>query len=62
MNSVTWLLVLTYWKSEIYNSILIIVDRLTKMAHSDQVKVTIKAPGLAKVMINVLARHHRLPN
>ncbi len=40
---------------------LVIVDRLTKMVHYELVKVTIDAPGLAKVIIDVVVRHHRVP-
>ncbi len=46
------------WKSDSYDSILVIVDRLTKMVHYEPVKVTINAPGLAEVIINVIVRHH----
>ena len=54
--------ILTDWKGENYNSILIIVDKLTKMAHYKQVKITIDAPGLAEVIINVVVRYHGLPD
>ena len=50
------------WKSDSYNSILVIVNRLTKMVHYKLVKVTTNAPGLAEVIINVVIRHHGLPN
>ena len=39
------------WKQDSYNSILVIVDRLTKRVYYEPVKVTINAPGLAKVML-----------
>ena len=39
---------------------LVIVDRLTKMVHYKLVKVTIDAPGLAKVIIDVVMRLHSL--
>ena len=42
------------WKSDSYNSILVIVDRLIKMVHYEPVKVTIDALGLAEVIINVV--------
>ena len=32
------------------------------MVHYKQVKVTIDAPGLAEVIINVVVRHHGLPD
>ena len=62
MDFVTGLPVLTDWKGNSYDLILIIVDRLTKMVHYEPVKVTIHAIGLAKVIINVVVRHHGLPD
>ena len=50
------------WKGDSYDSIVIIVDQLTKMVHYESVKVTIDAPGLAEVIINMVVRHHGLPN
>ena len=50
------------WKGDNYDSILVIVDRLTKIVHYEPVKVTIDAPGLAKVIIDVVVRHHGLPD
>ena len=60
MDFVTGLPVSTNWKGETYDSILVIVDRLTKMVHYKPVKVTIDAPGLAKVIIDVVVRQHNL--
>ena len=37
----------TDWKGESYNSILVIVDRLTQMVYYEPVKITIDALGLA---------------
>ena len=48
------------WKDDSYDSILVIVDHLTKMVHSEPVKVTINAPKLAEVIINVVIQHHGL--
>ena len=62
MDFVTGLPVSTNWKSESYDSILVIVDRLTKMVHYEPVKITIDAPGLAEVIIDVVVRHHGLPD
>ena len=53
---------MTDWKSKSYDSILVIVDRLTKMVHYKLVKITIDAPGLAEVIIEVVVRHHGLPD
>ena len=36
------------------------VNRLTKMVHYEPVKVTIDAPELAKVIIDVVMQHHGL--
>ncbi len=49
------------WKGDSYDLILVIVDRLTKMVHYVPVKVTINALGLAEVIINVVMRHHGVP-
>ena len=54
MDFVTGLPVSTDWKGESYDSILVIVDRLTKMVHYEPVKVTIDAPGLAEVILDVV--------
>ena len=42
--------------------ILVIIDRLTKMVHYEPVKVTIDAPGLVEVILDVVVRHHGLPD
>ena len=47
-------------KGESYDSILIIVDQLIKMIHSKLVKITINAPGLVEVIIEVVVKHHGL--
>ena len=60
MDFVMGLPIWTDWKGDSYDSILVIVNRLTKMVHYKLVKVTINAPGLAKVIINVVVRHHGL--
>ncbi len=60
MDFVTGLPISTNWKGKTYDSILVIVDRLTKMVYYEPVKVTINAPGLAEVIIDVVMRHHGL--
>ena len=60
MDFVTGLPLSADWKGDSYDSILVIVDRLTKMVHYEPVKVTINAPGLAEVIIDVVVRHHGL--
>ncbi len=62
MAFITGLTVSTNWKGETYDFILVIVDRLTKMVHYEPVKVTINAPGLAEVIIDVVVRHHGFPD
>ena len=62
MDFVTGLPISTDWKGDNYDSILVIVNRLTKMVHYEPVKVTIDAPGLAEVIIDVVVRHHGLPD
>ncbi len=59
---VTGLLVFTNWKDDTYNSILVIVDRLIKMVYYKPVRVTIDALGLAEVILDVVVRHHGLPD
>ena len=62
MNFVTSLPISTNWKGDSYDSILVIVDWLKKMVHYEPVKITIYALGLAEVIIDVVIRHHGLPN
>ena len=62
MDFVTGLLLSANWKGNSYNSILVIVNRLTKMVHYEPVKVTIDAPELAKVIIDVVVWYHGLPD
>ena len=52
----------TDWKGDSYDSILVIIDWLTKMVHYKPVKVTIDALGLVEVLINVVMRYHGLPD
>ena len=52
------LLVSANYKSDSYDSIIVIVDRLTKMVHYILVKITIDASSLAKVIIDMLVYHH----
>ncbi len=61
MDFVTGLSISTDWKGDSYNSILVIVDRLTKMVHYKLAKVTIDALCLTKVIIDVVVYHHGVP-
>ena len=49
------------WKGTSYDSILVVIDWFTKMVHSKPVQM-IDAPGLAKVFIDLIVRHHGLSN
>ncbi len=49
-------------KIDTYDSILVIVNQLTKMVYYELVKVTIDAPGLAKIILDVVVRYHGLPD
>ena len=49
-------------KKNSYDSILIIVNWLTKIVYHKPVKITLDAPVLAKVIIDVVIHHHRLPD
>ena len=52
----------TDWKGKSYDSILVIVDRLIKIVHYELVEITIDAPGLAEVIINIVVQYHGLPD
>ncbi len=58
MDFVTGLPISADWKGDSYDSILVIVNQLMKMFHYIPVKVTIDAPGLAEVIIDVVIRYH----
>ena len=60
MDFVTGLPLSADGKSNNYDSIRVIVDRLTKMVHYKSVKVTIDASRLAKVMLDVVVWYHGL--
>ena len=62
MNFFTRLPISTNWKEESYDSILVIVDWLTKMVHYKPVKVTINALGLAKVILDMVVRYYDFLN
>ncbi len=58
MDFITGLPISADQKGDSYNSILVIVDQLTKIVHYKPIKVTIDTPGLAKVIINMIEHHH----
>ncbi len=61
MDFVTGLPISANWKGDNYDSIMVIIDRLTKIVHYKLVKITIDTPGLAEVIINVIVHHHGVP-
>ena len=56
----TGLPVSTDWKGKSYDSILVIVNRLTKIVRYEPVKITINALSLAKVIIDIVVWHDGL--
>ena len=60
MDFVTGLPVSADWKSHSYDSILVIINRLTKIVYYKPVKITINALGLAEVILDVIVWHHGL--
>ena len=62
MDFVTGLPVSIDWKKDSYNSILVIINQLTKMVYYKPVKINFNAPRLVKVIIDVVVRHHGLPD
>ncbi len=46
------------WKGDSYNSILVIIDRLTKIVYNKPVKVMINTLGLTEVIINMVVHYH----
>ena len=62
MDFVTGLPILTDWKRDSYDSILVIVNRLMKIVYYKPVKITIDALSLAEVIIDVVIRHYGLPD
>ena len=62
MDFITGLPIWTDWKGNSYDSILVIVDWLTKMVYYKSVKVIIDAPDFAEVIINVMIKHYGFPD
>ena len=52
--------ILVNWKSNSYNLILVIIDRLTKKVYYELVKIMINAPDLAEVIINMVIYHYKI--
>ena len=62
MDFVIGLSMSTNWNRHSYDSILVIIDWLTKIVYYKLVKITIDVPGLAKVIINMVVQYHGLFN
>lgn len=62
MDFVTKLPISTNWKSNSYNLILVIVDRLIIIVHYKLAKIIINDSDLAKVIIDVIVQDYDLPN
>ena len=60
MNFVTGLPLSANWKGNSYNSILVIVDHVTKIVHYEPVKITIDAPKPAEIIIDMVVQYHGL--
>lgn len=52
MDFITGLLVLTNWKDETHDSILVIVDKLRKLVHYKMVKLIINIPSFIVILID----------
>ncbi len=61
MNFVMSLPISADYKGDSYDLILVIIDRLTKILYYKPVKVTMDILGLPEVIINMVVRHHRIP-
>ena len=62
MDFITDLSILTNWKGDSYDSILIIINWLTKMVYYNPVNIIIDAPSLKEIIINIVVKHHSLPD
>lgn len=60
MNFITSLPILTNWKSESYNPILVIINYLINIIYYKLIKITIDTLELAKVIINIVMYHHNI--
>lgn len=62
MDFVIELPISTNRKGESYDSILVIIDQVTKIVHYESVKVIINTPELAEVILDIVVWHHGLPD
>ena len=61
MDFITWLPQSADWRSNSYDSILVMVNWLTKIIYYKPVQTTITAATLAKIILNVVIWYHGLP-
>lgn len=59
---ITGLFISINGKTKAYNTILVILDCLIKIVHYKPVKVSIDTSSLTEVIIDIIVRHHNLPN
>ena len=62
MDFVTGLPLSADWKGNSYDSILVIINRRTKMVYYKPVKIIIDTLGLAEVILDMVVQHHGLPD
>lgn len=62
MNFITRLPISINWKNKIYDSILVIINRLTKMVYYKPIKITIDVLGLVEIIIEAIVWHYSLPD
>ena len=62
MDFVTGLSQSADWRGNSYDLSLVIVDWITKMVYYEPMQMIITAPALAEVILNVVVRHHGLPD
>lgn len=59
---VTRLLILTNWKVDIYDIILVIIDWLKKMVYYKLIKIIINTSKLVEIILDMVVLYHSLPN
>ena len=62
MALITSLPILTDWKGDNYDLILVIVNRLMKIIYYKPIKITINALGFTEVIIDMIMRYHSFPD
>lgn len=49
------------WKKNNYDTVLVVVNFLSKMMYYKSIKTIIDIVGIAKIIIDIVIRHHGLP-